>query len=75
MAQRHTKHADLATASAISQLKATMKSDDAFLLFRGMVYKDEDLDDKVQDSMMKRSSVTPPVSVTVITCTVDHYCC
>ena len=55
VAQRDAEHADLATASPICQLKATMKTDDAFLLFKGMVDKDEDLDPKVRDRMMKRS--------------------
>ena len=55
MAQRDAEHADLAATSAIFQLKSTMKTEDAFLLFKGMMDKDEDLDPNVRDRMMKRS--------------------
>ena len=47
VAQRDAEHADLAVASAIFQLKSTMKTEDAFLLFKGNVDKDEDLDPNV----------------------------
>ena len=53
VAQHDAEHADLATTSVICHLKATMKTDDAFILFKGMVEKDEDLDPKVRDMMMK----------------------
>ena len=55
VAQRDAEHADLAAASATFHLKSTMKTDDAFPLFKGMVDKDEDPDPKVRDRMMKRS--------------------
>ena len=55
MTQRDAEHADLAAASAIFQLKSTVKTEDAFLLFKGNVDKDEDLDPNVREGMMKRS--------------------
>lgn len=55
VAQRDAEHADLAAASAIFQLKSTVKTEDAFLLFKGNVDKDEDLDPNVRERMMKRS--------------------
>ena len=55
VAQRDAEHMDLAAASAIFQLKSTMKIEYAFLLFKGNVDKDEDLDPNVRERMMKRS--------------------
>ena len=40
-------HADLATVAAISNLESSMDKDDGFLLFKGMVDKEEDLDPSV----------------------------
>ena len=48
MAQQAAEHADLAVASAIEKLRSTMKTtEDAFLLFKGNLDKDEDLDPNV----------------------------
>ena len=48
VAQQAAEHTDLAAASAIEKLRSTMKTtEDAFLLFKGNLDKDEDLDPNV----------------------------
>ena len=55
VARSIAEHADLATAAAISKLKSSMDRDDGFLLFKGMVDKEEDLDPSVRDEMLKKA--------------------
>ena len=54
MARSDADHVDLTTASAISELKASKQRDDAYLLFKEMVAKDEDLEPSVRDKMMNK---------------------
>ena len=54
VARSLAQHADLATAAAISKLRSSMDRDDGFLLFKGMVDKEEDLDPSVRDEMLKK---------------------
>ena len=52
VAHGDAEHVDSTTAPAISELKASKLRDDAYILFKEMVDKDEDLEHSVREKMM-----------------------
>ena len=54
MARSDAGHLDSTTTPAISELKASKLRDDAYILFKEMVNKYEDLEHSVRDKMMNK---------------------
>ena len=54
VAHGDAEHVDSTSAAAISELKASKLRDDAYILFKEMVDKDEDLEHSVREKMMNK---------------------